>query len=81
MIICYLHYYESRWICLLRKSDIRRGGTFANVFRFIDDLTAINDAGVPEKKYIDCSTGLFLDLRMKKVIFSFMIKEMISHFQ
>lgn len=35
----FLHYYEGRWICQLRKLDIRR---FANVFRFIDNLTVIN---------------------------------------
>ena len=41
----FLCYYESRWIRQLRKSDIRYAKGFANIFRFIDDLTAINERG------------------------------------
>ena len=63
-----LHYYESRGIRQLRISDIRRARRFA-VFRFIDDLTAINDRvnskGVIEKENIDYSEGSFLDFNMK----------------
>ena len=38
-VTLFLHYYERRWISQLRKLDLRR---FANVFRFIDNLTVIN---------------------------------------
>ena len=39
----FLHYYISRWILQLRKSGKRRARRFAITFRFIDDLTTIND--------------------------------------
>ena len=37
------HYSEIRWICELRKSNIRRVGRFASVLWFIDDLKTSND--------------------------------------
>ena len=39
----FLHYYYSIWIRSLSKPYIGGSRRFVNVFRFIDDLIAIND--------------------------------------
>ena len=49
----FLYHYENEFISELRKSDIRRARRFGNVFRFIDDLNAINDGGEFERCYKD----------------------------
>ena len=59
----FLHYYESRWIRQLRKSDIKCATRFAHVFRFIDDLTAINDGEEFEKS---CKEIYPPELELKK---------------
>ena len=40
-----VHCYESRWIHQVRTLAIRHTSKSANLFRFIDDLTAINIGG------------------------------------
>ena len=39
----FLFYYESEWLQNLKNSQYHRARKFGNVFRFIDDLIAIND--------------------------------------
>ena len=39
----FFYYYESKWINRTKKADSRRDWCFENVFRFIDDLTELND--------------------------------------
>ena len=39
----FLYFYESKWLRKLQRSDLRRARRFSNIFRFIDDLIAIND--------------------------------------
>jgi len=72
----FLHYYENKWIRTNKKRDINKVRRFTNVFRFIDDLVAINDNGEFERCYseiyppelelkkenIGYSEGTFLDL-------------------
>ena len=48
-VILFLYFYESRWIKKLMKRDLGRARRFGNVYRFIDDLTALNDNGEFEK--------------------------------
>ena len=48
----FLYYYESRWIKDLQKKDLKKG-KFCNVFCFIYDLNAINDAGIFENNFRD----------------------------
>ena len=57
----FLHYYESRWFCQLRKLELRRATRFANVCCFMDDLTVFNDAGEFEKS---CKKIRFTLLRL-----------------
>lgn len=45
----FLYYYESKWLKKIQKRDIRRARRFANTFRFIDDLSALNDGGEFER--------------------------------
>ena len=47
----FLYYYESTWMNELKKKDLIRAMKLCNVFRFIDDLNAINDAGEFEKTF------------------------------
>ena len=49
----FLYYYESRWTNELKKKDLIRARKLCNIFRFIDDLNAINDAGEFEKHFQD----------------------------
>ena len=41
----FLYYYESKWMNELKKKDLIRSRKLCNIFRFIDDLNALNDAG------------------------------------
>ena len=47
----FLYYYESKWMNELKKKDLIRARKLCNIFRFIDDLNAINDAGEFENNY------------------------------
>ena len=47
----FLYYYESEWLTKIMKTDLERARRFANTFRFIDDLLALNDSGEFEKSY------------------------------
>ena len=75
----FLYFYESKWMESLKKNDLIRARKLCNVFRFIDDLSAINDGGEFEKNYkeiypvelelgrenVDSSEASFLDLQIK----------------
>ena len=43
----FLYYYEfqSKWMNKLKKKDLIRTRKLCNIFRFIDDLNTLNDAG------------------------------------
>ena len=41
----FLAYYEIHFIDELRKTDYGRAKKFLNTYRFIDDLTPLNDNG------------------------------------
>ena len=72
----FLYFYENRWIRQLKKQDIQKARRFSNIFRFIDDLVAINDNNEFEncfkeiypselelkKENIGYTSGSFLDL-------------------
>ena len=47
----FLYHYEDKWIRKLKKSDLIRARKFANTFRFIDDLTTLNDWGEFEQHF------------------------------
>ena len=47
----FLYYYESKWMNELKKNDHIRARKLCNIFRFIDDLNALNDAGESENNY------------------------------
>ena len=47
----FLYYYESKWMNELKKKDLIRARKLCNIFRIIDDLNAINDAGEFENNY------------------------------
>ena len=49
----FLHYYESKWMKELMKKDLMQARKFSNLFRFIDDLSAINDGGLFENNFKD----------------------------
>ena len=49
----FLYYYESRWMNELKKKDLIKARKLCNIFRFIGDLNAINDAGEFEKHFQD----------------------------
>ena len=75
----FLQCYESSWIRQFRKSEIRWVWRFPNVFRLIDDLTAINDEEEFKRSYKEIhlpeveikrksksySEGSFIDLGIK----------------
>ena len=39
----FLYYYENKWVCNLKRTDLMTARKLKNIFRFIDDLNAIND--------------------------------------
>ena len=41
----FLYYYENKWVRTLKKADLGRARKLSCIFRFIDDLIAINDGG------------------------------------
>ena len=41
----FLYYYENQWVDKIKKVDINRARKYSKIFRFIDDLGAINDDG------------------------------------
>ena len=49
----FLYFYESKWMDSLKKKDLIRARKFCNMFRFIDDLSAINDGGDFDNIYKD----------------------------
>ena len=52
----FLYFYESKYLRMLQRSDLRKARRFSNVFRFIDDLIAINDWKEFEKCFKDIYT-------------------------
>ena len=47
----FLFFYESIWLKSIKNADYGVGRKFGNVFRFIDDLIAINDGNEFENHY------------------------------
>ena len=41
----FLYFYENKWIRNLQRSNLTKARKFSTVFRFIDDLLAMNDGG------------------------------------
>ena len=39
----FLYYFESKWINDLKKQDLLLARKLSNIFRFIDDLSVVND--------------------------------------
>ena len=46
-----LHDYENKWIKKVQKNDIRQARRFSKIFRFIDDLNALNNGGEFEQSF------------------------------
>ena len=59
----FLYFYESKWLKELKRIDLSRARRFGNTFRFIDDLTAINDGGEFERCFRDIYPS---ELKLKK---------------
>ena len=49
----FLYFYENKYLKELKKIDTSKARRFGNVFRYIDDLCAINDGGQFENSYKD----------------------------
>ena len=47
----FLYFYESKWMNELKKNDLTKVRKLCKLFRFIDDLNSINDAGEFESDY------------------------------
>ena len=47
----YLSYYEIHWVDRLRRIDFARAKKYVNNYRFIDDLSALNDGGEFERSH------------------------------
>ena len=47
----FLYYYENKWARELKKSNLYKARKLTNIFRFIDDLIAINDGGEFERNF------------------------------
>ena len=47
----FLYFFEKKWVDDLKKRDLLRARKLGNIFRFIDDLSAINDNGEFEKNF------------------------------
>ena len=74
----FLFYYESMWLKSIKNQQYGKARKFGNVFRFIDDLIAINDGGEFEanfkeiypselllkKENTSCTEATFLDLHL-----------------
>ena len=75
----FLYFYESTWLRQIQKTDIARARRFSNTFRFIDDLSTLNDGGEFSRSYheiyppelelgrenVDTSYASFLDLSIR----------------
>ena len=59
----FLYHYESKWLHSLKSSDYQIARRFGNVFRYIDDLLAINDNGEFERNYLNIYPS---ELELKK---------------
>ena len=49
----FLYFYEDKWMDSLKRNDLIRARKLCNIFRFIDDLSALNDGGEFENNYRD----------------------------
>ena len=49
----FLYYFEDKWMRKTKRKDLILARQFGNVFRFIDDLAAINDGGEFENVFQD----------------------------
>ena len=49
----FLYTYESDWLKNLEQTDTARARRFSNIFRYIDDLIAINDNGEFSNSFIN----------------------------
>ena len=49
----FLYYYEREWVNSIKKNDIIKARKLCNIFRFIDDLSAINDDNKFEHNFKD----------------------------
>ena len=47
----FLYFHENKWKNKLKKDHLIRARKVSNIFRFIDDLNAINDGVELEKTY------------------------------
>ena len=47
----FLYFYERKFMLNLQKKDLHRARKYGNVFRFIDDLSAINDSNEFENNH------------------------------
>ena len=47
----FIYYYENKWVSKVKKVDLNKASGFVSVFRFTDDLAAINDGGEFEHSY------------------------------
>ena len=47
----FIYYYENKWVSKVKKVDLNKASGFVSVFRFTDDLTALNDGGEFEHSY------------------------------
>ena len=84
----FLYSYESKFLKGLKKIDLSRARRFGNVFRFIDDLNALNDNSEFERCYkeiyppelelkkenVDIHNASFLDLDISIVDGKFVLK-------
>ena len=49
----FLFHYESEWLKSIKGTEYARARKFNNIFRFIDDLIALNDGGEFEKSFLE----------------------------
>ena len=47
----FLYYYENKWINIIETMGVGRARHFVNIFKFIDELTVVNDCGEFEKTF------------------------------
>jgi len=49
----FLYFYENKWMLDLKKKDLLLARKLSNIFRFIDDLNAINDNMIFQQSFKD----------------------------
>ena len=59
----FLYHYEDKWLQNMKNENFQTARKFGNVFRYIDDLLAINDGGEFESNYLDIYPA---ELELKK---------------